>query len=268
MSWPGRKTWAEVIRISDNVSRRRYGRSESIIRITDFSCGEIGSRAFSVDGDHKKLIADWVARGLQKPGKTQHGLAQAMGITQPQIYRLLHAERSLRAEEIPAVERYLDEPFPYPQIAIGIITDAPSMGGQMPVLGRVAAGVWMEQESAVDAEIATIPMAADPAFPQRRQFAVQVYGDSMDKVLPDGAYAIVVAADGQQPNHNDLVIVRRSRGGLIERTIKRFALTASGAELRPESQNPQHKPLLLTGDDDTTIEIEGFVVGRYERLRP
>lgn len=219
-----------------------------------------------MEGASKRLVADWVARGLKKPGKSQVGLARAMGITQPQITRLLAAERSLRVEEIAVVQRYLDEPFPFGEISPSSVLDSQIIG-QMPVLGRVAAGVWMEKDKPVDTEIGQIPLATDPAYPMRRQYAVQVIGDSMDLVFPDGSYAVCVEAAGLQPAYNDLVIVRRAKGGLVERTIARFVTTPEGAELRPESRNPIYGPIPAVGNGDTTVEIEALVIGRYERLR-
>lgn len=222
-----------------------------------------------MDSNHKTIIARWIAEGLQKDGKTQAGLARALGVTQPQITRLLAGERSLRVEELNAVESYLDERFPYAQISErgGTIRDIEGMAGSMPVRFRVQAGSWLEVDAAIDEVIATIPFNRDPAYPaNRQQYAVQILGDSMDRIFPDGTYAIVVDADGQKPLNNDLVIVRRTQRGLVERTVKRYVETTAGAELRPESHDPRHKPLRLEGDADTTIEIEAFVIGRYDRF--
>lgn len=221
-----------------------------------------------MDQSAKKVVADWIAQGLKKPGKTQAGLARALGISQPQISAITSGNRSIKVEEISALEDYLDAPFPYSKISsatAGDVAEVEGMAGMMPVIFRVAAGVWMETDGA---EIITsIPFARDPSYAAtRRQYAVQVLGESMDKVLPDGAFAIVVEANGQEPVNGDLVIVKRTHRGMIERTIKRYVVTRKGAELRPESSDPRFKPLPVDGDDDTIIEIEGFVIGRYERL--
>ena len=219
---------------------------------------------------HKRTIASWIAQGLRKEGRTQAGLARALGVTQPQITRLLAGERSLRVEELGAVEAYLDEKFPYGQISPGdgFVRDATGMGqGSMPVKYRVQAGSWLEVDGQNDDIVTTIPFSRDPAYPaSREQYAVQIVGDSMDRVFPDGSYAIVVAADGQEPVHNDLLVVRRTMRGLVERTVKRYFVTPKGAELRPESHDARFKPLPLEGDSDTTIEVEAFVIGRYERF--
>lgn len=217
----------------------------------------------------KKLIATWIADKLQQPGKTQAGLARALGVTQPQITRLLAGERSLRVEEIAAVETYLDAHIPYAQISGrgSNIENVEGMAGSMPVRFRVQAGSWLEVDSATDEVITTIPFNRDPAYPaSRKQYAVQILGDSMDRLFSDGSYAIVVDADGQEPLNGDLVIVRRTHRGLLERTVKRYVVTSQGAELRPESHDPRYKPLPVSGDSDTTIEIEGFVIGRYDRF--
>lgn len=222
-----------------------------------------------MDANYKTVIANWIAEGLRRTGKSQVGLAKALGITQPQITRLLAGERSLRVEELNAVEGYLDERFPYAQISErgGSIKDVEGLTGSMPVRFRVQAGSWMELDATLDDIITTIPLSRDPAYPAtRQQYAVQILGDSMDRIFPEGSYAVVVDADGQRPLNNDLVIVRRTQRGLVERTVKRYVETAAGAELRPESTDPKYKPLRLEGDDETTIEIEAFVIGRYDKF--
>lgn len=50
---------------------------------------------------------DWIRRGLERPGRTQRGLAAAMGVDPAAVSRLLAGTRRLRAEELPAVAAYL-----------------------------------------------------------------------------------------------------------------------------------------------------------------
>lgn len=215
----------------------------------------------------KKLIAEWVADGLRQEGKSQTGLGRALGITQPNVFRILRGERSLRAEEIPVVAKYLDRPFPWAQTSVLAGATTALTEGQMPVLGRVQAGAWMADDGSIDETIGAIPFGRDTAYPPtREQYAVQIVGDSMDRILPEGSYAIVLAADGATPVHGDLVIVRRVNNGLIERTVKRF-VEVDGGQLVPESTNPRHLPIALSAPaEGVTIEIEGFVIGRYQRL--
>lgn len=55
---------------------------------------------------------DWIRDGLEKPGKTQRGLASALGVDPSAISRLLAGTRQLRAAELPVVAAYLDSPIP------------------------------------------------------------------------------------------------------------------------------------------------------------
>jgi len=55
---------------------------------------------------------DWIRDGLAKPGKTQRGLANALGLDPSAVSRLLTGGRQLRAAEIPVVAAYLDSSAP------------------------------------------------------------------------------------------------------------------------------------------------------------
>src|SRR5262245_5267625 len=57
-------------------------------------------------------ILEWIKRGLDKPGKTQTGLAEALGRTQPQVSRLLRGTRDLKEREIAIIAEYLEEEPP------------------------------------------------------------------------------------------------------------------------------------------------------------
>lgn len=140
-------------------------------------------------------------------------------------------------------------------------------GDLMPVDGYAAASTWQETDQLGQEPKKWLPISSDPAAGRRKQYAVEILGNSMDKVIKDGEYAICVEAFGQAPRDGDLVLVRRMKGGLVERTIKRFRETTTGGTLLPESTDSRHEPIPIEGDDATTIEIEAYVIGSYKRLR-
>jgi len=70
---------------------------------------------------------EWLREGLRQP-KTQTGLAQALGITQPQISRILAYERKIKLSEIPKIAAYLESQPP----------DRAHL--TVPVVGEVGAG--------------------------------------------------------------------------------------------------------------------------------
>lgn len=91
---------------------------------------------------------DWIRQGLGKPGKTQRGLAVALGVDASAISRLLNGTRQLKVSEIATVASYLEMRVPEglsPAIpAVGAeLTYAPSlMHGprDLPVVGTAVAG--------------------------------------------------------------------------------------------------------------------------------
>jgi len=93
----------------------------------------------------------WIRDGLTMPGKTQRGLANALGLDPSAISRLLAGERQLRAAEIPVIAAYLDSAPP-----ASFVPPAPAPAGSrprrpspftpwaglrdLPVMGTVVAG--------------------------------------------------------------------------------------------------------------------------------
>lgn len=150
-----------------------------------------------------------------------------------------------------------------------------SDSSELMVLHRAQAGNWIEAESAVDDYIKPPrPVNRDPRFPKAKQWLELVVGDSINRLIQDGEYAIVVdAADvNYSPRRGDLVVVERRRfgGHMRERTIKQvgFGPDEKSVLLWPRSTNPRwNEPLQITADADNleTLEVEivGVVVGIY-----
>lgn len=64
------------------------------------------------DIDSEALVA-WLARGLdRKKGKTQSGLADALGVSQPRISEMLRRKRRIHLAEIPKIAEYVEEAPP------------------------------------------------------------------------------------------------------------------------------------------------------------
>lgn len=87
-------------------------------------------------------------------------------------------------------------------------------------------------------------------------FFVHVHGDSMDRVIPDGAFAFV-APGAPCNNHIGLVKVNGD-----EATVKRVRITSGVIILEPESSNPEHKRRVIdeTDPDSPAVRVIGRVV--------
>ncbi|GEP11795.1 LexA family protein [Methylobacterium gnaphalii] len=146
----------------------------------------------------------------------------------------------------------------------------------IPIIGRVAAGLWLEVDTYVDAPLySDIPLPPDPDYPVDWQFAVEVQGTSVNRVAPDGAIlgCISVEKSRREPREGDLVIAeqRRADGMELMRTAKRFHRMADGFELRPDSYDPKWEPIIIYSDDraeeGSSIKVIGIVTWIHAPLR-
>jgi SOS-response transcriptional repressor LexA len=209
---------------------------------------------------------------------SQTELARRADTSQAQINKLEAGERKLTKEWAERLAPHLN--VTATQLLFGISAPPPVDVGppvavkSVPVIGRTAAGLWMEHDGLteeIEEAIPTVPGRYAQA--QAEQYAYRVAGNSMDKLrFHDGDFIICVPywmfrnvlRDG------DIVVVERRRGHLTERTCKQLVLTEAAYELWPRSTDPRYQtPIVIPiasdwhEDDETVVEITGLVIGRY-----
>jgi SOS-response transcriptional repressor LexA len=143
----------------------------------------------------------------------------------------------------------------------------------IPMLGRVAAGVWLEAPVTEPAEgpayLGEVPILE--TFGGARHFALLVDGTSMDKLFRHGEYAIASPWEdvGRDVKDGDVVVLQRERGGLYEATLKRARLAADGGRMEfwPESTDPKWQtPITLDDAAGAVVTIIGLVVSRFSPI--
>lgn len=122
----------------------------------------------------------------------------------------------------------------------------------VPVYGSISAGIPIESATADD--LFPIPVELHATYPNA--FMLRVEGTSMNRVLPDGCFALVnpcsdVAASGEMY----AVAV-----GSETATVKHVRKLANGLELRPDSDDPTHHPLVFDHADENAPEVR--IIGR------
>jgi SOS-response transcriptional repressor LexA len=138
------------------------------------------------------------------------------------------------------------------------------------VIGKAQAGTFLDIsvfDDSHDKEI--IPAPRNPKFPEARQYALQIIGDSMNKLVDDGSFVICTNWDdtGLQFKPGMSLHVERHQGSLVEVTVKRLALNEKGRFiLEPYSTNPTHKAIMLDGDASTEIKVRGLVTGSWKSI--
>lgn len=85
---------------------------------------------------------DWIRDGLARPGKTQRGLAMALGLDPSAVSRLLTGARQLRAAELPVVAAYLESEAPFPAGVTAPPATPPTMPPGAPARPNAPAAPW------------------------------------------------------------------------------------------------------------------------------
>lgn len=131
-----------------------------------------------------------------------------------------------------------------------VITEMQIMKKSVTVYGRIPAGIPFEaiQEVYDNVEI--------PSWLEKKKdlFGLIIVGDSMSKVMPDGAIAILQKCDSLNNGEIGAIMVNG-----YDATIKRFYKLKSSVVLEPDSYNPEHKPIIIE-EGTESVKIIGKVL--------
>jgi phage repressor protein C with HTH and peptisase S24 domain len=163
---------------------------------------------------------DWIRAGLAKPGKTQSGLAKALGRAPSAVTALLKGERELKAREVAVVAAYLEvlppgavpsdeQPGPnalvpeeQPNVDLGDFRGPRNVR----VLGTTLGGNEDEGDFRFNGE--TIEFAPrPPGIPAHREdiYAIYVTGQSMEPKYEEGERVYVDPK--RNPVRGDYVVI-------------------------------------------------------------
>ncbi|MDE0345360.1 MAG: transcriptional repressor LexA [Boseongicola sp.] len=168
------------------------------------------------------------------------------------IHRMPHRARALEIVKLPeALER---ETGFEPQVIQGdkkstaAAADAGRHAMEVPVMGRIAAGVPIEAISEVSHNVA-VP---EQMMGRGRHYALEVMGDSMiDVGINEGD--VVVIRETSTADNGDIVVALVDDH---EATLKRFR--KSGDTIALEAANPSYETRLLRDDQ---VKVQGRLVG-------
>lgn len=120
-----------------------------------------------------------------------------------------------------------------------------------PLLGRVHAGDAQEPDI-LDAKI-SIPYEVWSRH--KNAYFLQVEGDCMSKVYPEGSYILI--DELQEPRNGSIAVVSIDDADYV---MRRFYRGANTLILSPDSWNDEHEDIVITNGDDHTVELKGCVV--------
>lgn len=182
--------------------------------------------------------------------------AEEVGIPAPTIYGLLR--RGINAGSVSTVlpvlaELGIDSNWIIKNRLIEVDSD-PDLYVDVPLYGSIAAGTPIEMiESDGDFPI---PKAKHDEYPDA--FLLKVEGESMNRVLPNGCYALVDPCDDVERDNQPYAVCVNG----YDAAVKRVRKLNNGFELVPDSTDPTYKPVVYDyGVEGTeTITIIGRVV--------
>lgn len=122
----------------------------------------------------------------------------------------------------------------------------------VPLYGSIAAGIPIEMTEVENTH--PVPAKVHEMYPD--SFLLKVEGNSMNHVLPDGCYALVVPTD-EIKRDNDLYAVCVNG---YDATIKRVKKLANGFQLVPDSTDPTYPVQTYNYNEPGTETIT--VIGR------
>ncbi|WP_303202521.1 LexA family protein [Raoultibacter timonensis] len=140
-----------------------------------------------------------------------------------------------------------DEPLVMP----GAIYPSRSPRATAPLLGRIHAGTALEPD--ILEEDIDLPYNVRQKHPNA--YFLEVEGDCMNKVYPEGCY-ILVDPD-VEPRDGSIAAVAIDGADYVMRRLRRGA---NSLMLSPESTNASHSDIVITESDDRTVELAGTVV--------
>ncbi len=136
-------------------------------------------------------------------------------------------------------------------IVDGAIKPATAKPAYAPLLGRVHAGEAQEPDVLQDA--VPVPYEIIKRHPQG--YFLQVEGDCMDNVYPEGCYILI---DPEQcPSNGSIAVVSIDGADYVMRRLYRGANTLI---LSPDSSNAEHEDMVFAATTEHTVEFHGTVV--------
>lgn len=191
--------------------------------------------------------------------------AEMAGMPPTTVYNILN--RGVAGSSTETVNRFYDalkidwqslDSFTNPNldaVKVKARNDGEFSSQEVPVFGRIAAGVPIEMEEG-DFGFAC-PTYLIKRYP--KAFYLEVEGESMSRILPNGCY-VLVDPDQREPIISGHVYAVCVNG--YDATVKRVRKLANGVELIPDSLDPTYHAMIYdtTIADTETITIIGKVV--------
>lgn len=186
---------------------------------------------------------------------SQQKMADILGVSDTTYQNYEYEARAIPGKALVRAAEYFNVSSDYVLCLTDYRNDEPDDGYvPVPVLGEIAAGDPIE---AIEID-KTFPVPQEIIKQHPRAFLLRVSGDSYNRKIPNGYYALV-DPDDVEPNEKDPFAVCVNGNTA---TIKRVKRLSNGFELIPNSYDPTYTPIIYdyNRDDTALVTIIGKVV--------
>ncbi|MCI2896217.1 LexA family transcriptional regulator [Staphylococcus hominis] len=200
---------------------------------------------------------------MNKKGFTSNELARKVGSSKSTISRYLNKSRQFPVNKVDDYAKVFNVT---PEYILGFDEDSFEVDlgtttHKVTYYGKVSAGNF--EGVAIDNRELDVPDIAFNGRNPKECIALQVNGDSMNKILSNGSYIIIHDYRRNQDyrlNNNDILVLRL--GG--EYTVKRVRRTETKLHLDPVSYSDEFKTNSYDLDSIDGIEVIGKVIYNYQ----
>lgn len=173
-------------------------------------------------------------------GLSQKAVAEQIGISDSAYQNYEYGQRDIPGNVLQALSTLYDTSVDYLLGIVSVrnkIVRAVSEEGDfvyVPVYGSIAAGTPIEMIEAEDAF--PIPAQKHEQYPDA--FLLRVKGESMNRILPNGCFALVDPCEDVERDNQPYAVCVNG----FDATVKRVHKLNNGFELVPDSTDPTFKP--------------------------
>ena len=194
-----------------------------------------------------------IAEARIAKGWSQQDLAEKMDTTQQTIQRYESGSRDIKSSVLIKLSAVLGVTISY---LLGMEnTSIPNNDMvEVPLYGAIAAGTPIEMIPVENSQ--PVPSEVRRRYPSA--FLLKVEGDSMNRILPNGCYALVDPCEAVEPNGAPYAVCVNG----YDATIKRVNKLNNGFELAPDSNDPTYSKQVFNYNEPgtQTITVIGEVV--------
>lgn len=194
-----------------------------------------------------------IAEARIAKGWSQQDLAEKMDTTQQTIQRYESGSRDIKSSVLIKLSAVLGVTISY---LLGMEnTSIPNNDMvEVPLYGAIAAGTPIEMIPVENSH----PVPAEVRRRHPSAFLLKVEGDSMNRILPNGCYALVDPCEAVEHNGAPYAVCVNG----YDATIKRVNKLNNGFELAPDSNDPTYSKQVFNYNEPgtQTITVIGEVV--------